>query len=187
MNESSSDSSLHDTLQLQQRALEEKKETITVALKAVNRTLAILADEKNVDSSMLLSLIHSIQTEKQQKEWLEQYISEDTLKKLYNKPEEEMKHLDKRSLQLSKDIQRLKGKPIDDAEVQKMIADQMKMNLQFIGEDNLSEYSELAALKEDDLLQIQDMSSSPYSPEEEIWLQQAMAYYIDKNGFNIPE
>jgi hypothetical protein len=60
------------------------------------------------------------------------------------------------------------GRPVHDPEVQKLVEDQMKMNLAFISAGNISEFSGLAAL-------------------EEAWLQQAMEYYIAQNGFEFPE
>lgn len=182
-----SDSSLSGTLQLQQKALEEKKARIEIALKAVNRAMTLLAEEKDVDSLALLSVIHSIQTEQEQQEWLQQHISEDAVHQLYNKPIEKMEELDKRSIQLHKEIQRLKGRPVHDPEVQQLVKDQMKMNLAFVGQDNLPDYSGLAALEEEDLQEMQSLTLSPYSPEEEAWLQQAMEYYIAQNGFEFPE
>jgi DNA-binding transcriptional MerR regulator len=84
------DSSLNDTLQLQKKALEEKKSRIEIVLKAVNRAMTLLAEERDVDSSALLSLIQSIQAEQEQQEWLQQYISQDAVNQLYNKPDNEM-------------------------------------------------------------------------------------------------
>ncbi|WP_044640917.1 MerR family transcriptional regulator [Risungbinella massiliensis] len=177
--EASFDMGLNETLQLHQNALEEKKESIETALKAVRRTISLLEEEGEVDSAVLMSLIHSIQTEKEQRQWVEKHTSKEVAELLYNKSEEEMISLEKEYIQFSKEVKRLVGKPVDDLEVQALIDKNMKASLEFIGEDVINSFSQMVeTVKVDNL---PNFVLSPYTKKEEEWLNQAMEYYMKQN------
>ncbi|MCH1624861.1 MerR family transcriptional regulator [Ferdinandcohnia quinoae] len=179
MNLSSFDISLNDTLQLQKRTLEEKKEHIDAALTAINRTITLLEEEGEVDSTILMSLINNIQTEKDQRLWLEQHTTEEVIEHLFNKTEEDKLALDKEFIQFSKEVKRLVGRPFDDPEVQAMVDKQMKMTLSFVGDEAMYAFADLESIDTDEL---EKMAPSPYTKEEEEWLNQAMEHYMIQNG-----
>lgn len=171
-------SALHDTLQLQKQAFEEKQAHIKAALKVIDRVITTIAEEKEVDSDILLSLIQSIQTENEQRQWLEQFVSEEAITKLYNRDEQEMESLDKRFIQFSKEVKRLTGTPVEHAEVQRLIDEHMKLNLAFVGEENVADFNGILEAEEEILDKMAQMPPSPFTVEEDEWLQQAMAYYM---------
>ncbi|MGR3779201.1 MerR family transcriptional regulator [Bacillus paramycoides] len=184
MKESSFNSNLNDTLQKQKKAFEQKKEQIETTLNAINRTIELIADEGEVDSPVLMSLINSMQIEKDQRLWAEQHISKDMADQLFNKPKEELVALDKEFIQLSKEVKRLMGKSVHDPEVQELVDKHMKATLEFVGEEAIYAIQDLEDLEKEKL---ENMFSSPYTKEEEEWLNQAMEYYMIQNGMYTPK
>jgi DNA-binding transcriptional MerR regulator len=183
INEPSFDLSLKETLQIQRKAFEEKKEHIERVLKAIDRTITLLEEEGEVDSTILMSLIHNIQTEKEQRQWLEQHTSKEVVDELFNKPEEEMIALDKEFIHLSKEVKRLAGKPVHDPEVQELVEKYMKVALEFVSEEAAKAFS---GLDETEIEELKNKFPSPHTKEEEEWLQQAIEYYMIKNNMYEP-
>ncbi|PLR86556.1 MerR family transcriptional regulator [Bacillus canaveralius] len=185
MNESSFDVSLIETLKIQKSLLEEKKEHIESALAAIKRTITLLEDEGEVDSAILMSLINNVQTEKNQRRWLEKHMPQDVVNRLYNKTEEDKVILDKEFIQLSKEVKRLAGKPVDDPEVQDLIEKHMKATVEYIGEDAMQAFAGIETADAEELEKMV-MIPSPYTKEEEDWLNQAMEYYMIQNNLYDP-
>lgn len=178
MKESSFDMSLAESLQIQKKALEDEKEQIETALLAINRTIALLQDEGEVDSAILMSIINGFQTIKTQREWLEQYTAKEVVDQIMNKTEEENIALDKEYIRLSKEVKRLFGQPIDDPEVQNVIDQYLKAMLQFLGEEAIQTISTLNVTEADELQAFENSIPSPFTKEEEEWLNKVMEYYM---------
>lgn len=66
-----------------------------------------------------MTLIRNIQTENEQRQWLERHSSKVVVEKMVDKPEEVMIKLDKAFVQLSNHVKRLAGRPVDDPEYMK--------------------------------------------------------------------
>jgi len=173
------DLSLKDTLALQQRALEDKKEQIESTLTAIRRTIALLEESGTVDSDFLMSIIKSIQSEKEQREWLEKHLPTEGVNSLFNKSEEEWIDFDKQNIELSNETRRLAGRAADDPEVQALIEKFMQFNLEFVGEDVMNSFGLLDSI---DPKEIERMTPSPFTQEEEDWLNSAMEYYMRSRG-----
>ncbi|PEF74552.1 MerR family transcriptional regulator [Bacillus pseudomycoides] len=182
INMSSFNVSLKETLQSQKQAFEEKKEHIEISLKAINRTITLLEDEGQVDSDILMSLICNIQKESEQRLWLEEYMDKEVVDRLYDKSEEEMVALDKEFIQLSKEVKRLFGKPVHDLEVQKLVDQHMKATLTYVGEETICSLNGLENMEDE----YENMIPSPYTKEEEEWLNAAMEYYMIQHGMYSP-
>ncbi|PFL22470.1 MerR family transcriptional regulator [Bacillus cereus] len=174
--------SLKETLQNQRVAFEEKKKQLEVSIKAIERTMVCLKEDEEVDSNILMSLINSIQKENEQRLWLEEYVSKEVADGLYNKPEEEGIALDKEFVRLAKEVKRLFGRQIEDLEVQKLVDEHMKATLKYVGEETMYSLGKLENVEE----QYNNMMPSPYTEEEELWLNEAMECYMVKNGLYSP-
>ncbi|EJQ16544.1 MerR family transcriptional regulator [Bacillus cereus] len=174
--------SLKETLQNQRVAFEEKKKQLEVSIKAIERTMVCLKEDEEVDSNILMSLINSIQKENEQRLWLEEYVSKEVADGLYNKPEEEGIALDKEFVRLAKEVKRLFGRQIEDSEVQKLVDEHMKATLKYVGEETMYSLGKLENVEE----QYNNMMPSPYTEEEELWLNEAMECYMVKNGLYSP-
>ncbi|PER23791.1 MerR family transcriptional regulator [Bacillus cereus] len=173
--------SLKETLEQQRKAFEEKKKQIEVSIKAIERTIICL-EEEQVDSGIVMSLINSIQKENEQRLWLEEYVSKEVVDGLYNKPEEESIALDKEFVRLATEVKRLFGRRIEDSEVQKLVDEHMKATLKYVGEETMYSLGKLENVEE----QYNNMMPSPYTEEEEAWLNEAMEYYMIQNGLYSP-
>jgi DNA-binding transcriptional MerR regulator len=174
--------SLKETLQNQRVAFEEKKKQLEVSIKAIERTMVYLEEDEEVDSNILMSLINSIQKENEQRLWLEEYVSKEVADGLYNKPEEEGIALDKEFMRLAKEVKRLFGRQIEDSEVQKLVDEHMKATLKYVGEETMYSLGKLENVEE----QYNNMMPSPYTEEEEAWLNEAMKYFMIQNGLYSP-
>lgn len=173
------DLGLKETLELQKAVFLKEKDRIKTALKAINRTITLLEDEGEVDSTILASLIHGMQTEKEQLTWLKQHVSGNVIDTLYGMPEEEFVALDKTFIQLCKKVKEMVEIPPNDPEVQSIIEEYMKTTLQFFGEDTLHQ---LAEINMEEAEQFARSVPSPFTKKEEEWLNQAMEYYMQQNG-----
>lgn len=184
MKEDSFGISLNETLQLQKKALEERKDYIETALKAVSRTITLLEEEGEVDSAILMSLISGIQTEKEQRHWVEQHTSKEVAELLYHKSTEEISSLEKEFILFAKEVKRLAGTPVHDPEVQALIDKNLKANLEFIGEEVANSFSQIVEMVKVD--ELEKLVASPYTKEEEEWLNKAMEYYMIQNNMSDP-
>ncbi|MFZ7932213.1 MerR family transcriptional regulator [Bacillus thuringiensis] len=173
---------LKETLEQQRKAFEEKRRHIEVSIKALERTMVCLEEDEELDSDILMSLINSIQKENEQRLWLEGYVSKDFADGLYNKSEEEGIALDKEFVRLAKEVKRLFGRQIEDSEVQKLADEHMKATLKYVGEETMYSLGKLENVEE----QYNNMMPSPYTEEEEAWLNEAMEYYMIRNGMYSP-
>ncbi|PKR94458.1 hypothetical protein bcere0024_030230 [Bacillus cereus Rock4-18] len=174
---------LQDTLIQQQKAFEKKKEHLDKVLKAINQTISLLDSQKDVPSEILISLINNIQNEKNQRTWLEHFTSKEIADKVYNKTDEENLSLDKEFIDLSRDVKRLVGKPIHDPEVQELANKHLQASLKYVGEEAMHNFGKL---EDEEIEDFQCMMASPYTKEEERWLDQVIEYYMVQNGMYNP-
>ncbi|MGE7024429.1 MerR family transcriptional regulator [Solibacillus cecembensis] len=85
-----STNSLHDTLYKQKELLKKKRDEIDYIIGTISRVEQIIQAEK-VESDLLLLIIHSIQNEKNQKQWLSTQLSEPIVEQAFmqHMPKEE--------------------------------------------------------------------------------------------------
>ncbi|MFE6078398.1 MerR family transcriptional regulator [Paenibacillus sp. NPDC057886] len=185
------DSDWADTLQLQKNMLEQKQKDIEVTLHTMDRILKLIASEQEVDRSVLLSLIHSMQTEQEQKDWLHQKLDQqldaNVIDFMFERTTDAQTELDQHFVRLTQEVKNLVGCPVELPEVQELIRRQLQINLDMIGgQASLADYAPLAEMEEESLEALARLAPSPFTPEEEEWLQQAMAYYMKQHDFELP-
>lgn len=158
--------------------MEEKKEHIETVLKAINTTLIILKEEKEVTAAILMHLIRSIQLENEQRKWIEQYMPDKVAEHINEKFKEDSTASDKEYVRFTNGVKNLVGKPIDDLEVQELIRRWMHIA-------NTSICSTMELMDEEMVKQIDEMKKeefpmppSPFTVEEEKWLEKAIDYYF---------
>ncbi|MEK5520827.1 MULTISPECIES: MerR family transcriptional regulator [Heyndrickxia] len=176
LKESSFSVDLNETLTLHLQALEKDKERIEQSITAIKRVIKLLEKEGEVDSAILFSLIHGIQTENIQKEWMERHMLADVMEELSNKTEEEKITLDQTFIQLAKEVKQLYGKPVEDLKVQEMIKTYIEASFKFLGDDLMERLAE-TNVEELDVQELENMTS-PFTEDEQDWLNQAMEYYM---------
>ncbi|WP_165861298.1 MerR family transcriptional regulator [Paenibacillus paeoniae] len=176
------DTSLLESFRAQKEALEQQRRRIDIAIKAITRAATLLENKKEVDSQTMIGIIQSIQTEDEQREWLQQFLEPALVHELFDKPFEEQEQLDKQYVKMVNEVKRLFGRPIDDPEVQALIAEQLKISLNYVGTENVQDLTVLSEINEEQLKELEAMMPSPFTPEEEQWLHQANDFFMRKNG-----
>lgn len=177
LHESSFTVELNEALTLHLQALEKEKESIEQSMTAIKRVIKLLEDEGELDSAILFSLIRGMQMENIQKEWMEQNMLTDVMEGLSKKTEEEKATLDRTFIQLSKEVKQYFGKPVEDPKVQEMIKSYLEASFMFLGEDLMQKLAE-ADVENLDIQDLEDMTPSPFTEDEQKWLNQAMEYYM---------
>lgn len=170
---------LNETLTLHLQALEKDKEQIDQSITAIKRVVKLLEKEGEVDSAVLFSLIHSMQTENIQKEWMERHMLTDVMDELEKKTEEDKILLDQTYIQLSKKVKQLYGLPVEDPKVQEMIKTYIEASFKFLGEDLMQKLAD-TNLEELDVQELENLTS-PFTEEEQEWLNQAMEYCMKQS------
>ncbi|MCM3774347.1 MerR family transcriptional regulator [Priestia aryabhattai] len=175
--------SLQNTLLQQQKAFEEKKQHLDKVLKAISRTISLLDSQENIPSEILINLINNIQNEQDQRTWLEHFTSKEIADKVYIKSEEENLSLDKEFIDLSREVKKLVGKPVHYPEVQELANKHLQASLKYVGEEAMYAFGKL---EDEQIGDFQIMMASPYTEEEEKWLDQVIEYYMVQNGMYNP-
>lgn len=77
-----STNSLYDTLNNQKELLKKKRDEIDNVIRTITRVEQIIKHEE-VESDLLLAIIHSIQIEKKQEDWLSNHLSNSIIDKVF--------------------------------------------------------------------------------------------------------
>lgn len=169
----------NESLSLHLQALQAEKEKIEQSMKAIKRIMAILKEEGEVDSDLLFSLISGLNTEDKQYEWLERHNLKEVTENLKARSEEELIELDKSFVELNKRVKELYGRRVEDAEVQNMIEQYINSTFAFLGEELMQKLAD-ANVEEMEIQEIEQLTPSPFTDEEQTWLNEAMEYYMNK-------
>ena len=168
---------LNETLTFHLQALEKEKERIDQSMTAVKRVMKLLEKEGEVDSTVLLNLIYNMQTENEQKEWLEVHHLSDVVQGLTKKSEEEKLALDQTFIELNRQVKQLYGKPIDNPRVQEMIKAYLEASFAFLGEEMIQKLAD-AKTEEHEIQELEKLAPSPFTEMEQVWLSQAIEFYM---------
>jgi DNA-binding transcriptional MerR regulator len=168
---------LTDTLSQHFQALQKEKEQLEQSMKAIKRVTTLLEDEGEVDSTILSSLIRGMHTEQIQNDWMEQHDLSYVTEELSKRSETEKIALDKSFIQLSKEVKQFVGKPVEDPKVQEIVQNYIETSFAFLGEDLIQKLAN-ADIDEMDIQEIEEMVPSPFTEEEQKWLNEAMEYYM---------
>ncbi|MBD8028695.1 MerR family transcriptional regulator [Ureibacillus sp. Re31] len=174
LHESSFTADLNESLSLHLHALEREKVQIEQSMQAIKRVIKLVEEEGEVDSALLFSLIYSMHMEHT---WIERYKLTEVVEELSKKSEEDKLALDKTYIQLTKAVKQLYGKPVEDSNVQRMIKDYLEASFSFLGEDLMEKIAH-TNVKELDIQELESMTPSPFTEDEQTWLNQAIEYYM---------
>lgn len=78
---------------------------------------------------------------------------------------------------MTKEVKQLYGKPVEDPKIQEMIKKYLEASFAFLGEDLVEKLAD-ADVEEMDIQELEDMAPSPFTEDEQKWLNQAMEYYM---------
>ncbi|PGT88780.1 MerR family transcriptional regulator [Bacillus sp. AFS040349] len=172
---------LKDTLTFQRKEMIQKKEQIENVIKALDRALHIVEDHKEIDPSIFITLINTVQMENEQKEWLKGYIDEELVDEIYSVPESKQLELEKKWVEISTELKKLTNLVPEDSQVQELIDEMMYLVKDLTGDD-------LGFVQEISDKEVEDdrwLFHSPFSSEEEEWMAKAFDVYLKKKGVNV--
>ncbi|NPC94735.1 MerR family transcriptional regulator [Bacillus sp. WMMC1349] len=176
---------LKDTLSFQKKVMYQRKQQIENVIKALDRALHIIEDYQEIEPSVFITLIHSIQMEHEQKKWLKGFIDGDLVEEMFDIPENKQLEIEKKWVEISIELKRLCNLDPEDERVQILIDEMMTIVNDLTGDD-LTFVQEIAEKDvEDDTWLFH--YHSPFSAEEEEWLARALNFYLEKKGVSLTD
>lgn len=183
LEESAASHNLLDAFQMQKEIMLQQMKSLEKNIYTLNQTIELLKEKGEIDSTILMSLIYSIQTEEKQREWLEQYIDKDALDQFYEKIDLKRDDINKGFVEFSEKLKGLYGKPVDSPEVMALVEECYQYAMNYIDEDVMEVFAgkvEAEDLENLDFEQLQNIAPSPFTKEEEEWFDQVIEYYMTK-------
>lgn len=168
-----------EMLQQLENQLIRKKAGLEQALEALGR-IRLLSDTAGPDQlKTLLSLVSGIQSVSDQREWLEQARGKEAVAAVFKHGPQEMEAMDRHFLHFVQEVKARSGGPADTPEVLELVEQYMDQQLKFVGEEAIQL---LGNVEELDVSQLEKMAigASPFTPQEEEWLQRAMEAAMKK-------
>ncbi|UOE95825.1 MerR family transcriptional regulator [Alkalihalobacillus sp. LMS39] len=172
-----SERSMQRSLQMQKQLLEQKRAELDHVIQTISKVETMIKED--IHSDLILMIIHSIQHENAQKQWLANHVSDDTVERVFMKhlPEEERTMIENKVLELVKNIQQYyeKDVPPDDKRVQVIIEELFTCLHEVIDPRDLEEL-ETVEFSEDSLFLFSFMSK-----ELQNYIEQAAGFYQNNN------
>lgn len=161
-----------------------QKEGLELALQAIHRiqNLADLAGPEQLTT--LLTFVHGIQSSHRQQAWLEEVKGKEAVAAIFKEYEPAtVQAMDTLYLNFVEKIKQNCGEPVDTPEVQELITQYMNAQMELVGQEAIEALGEVNDL---DITQLEEMTAgtSPFTLEEEQWLQQAIEYVMN-NRMNL--
>ncbi|MDR4318875.1 MerR family transcriptional regulator [Niallia circulans] len=171
------DQSLVEMLSLQQQALELKLVKMEESLELIGRLIAIIQAEKQLDHPLMFSLIHNMNQESLQREWVENHLSDYTVQTLFERSAEAQTKMDAKTVQFSRAVRRLSEGPIDSEEAEAVICAYVNWALANFDQKAMDN---LRNLDEEHYAKLEHLVEMPFNEKESAWLDKAMEHYFSK-------
>lgn len=176
---------LKESLEFQKQEMLQKKEHLQQVIRALDHALYITEDQGTMDANIFMMLIHNIHKEEEQKEWLSNYFPKEMVENMFKIPEIKLKELNLEMAELFSQLKAAYGQDPANPNVQALLEQYFDLSLElYPGAIELVEN-----VNDEDIEIEQDIQlfPSPLSPEEEIWLGQAMQIYWNNKDINLHE
>lgn len=173
------DLSLVEVLKLQRESLEAARAELDQSLDMIARITAILQHEEQLDHQLLFNLIHNMSHEGKQREWVAGHLSEHTATALFSLSPEAVAELDAEMVQFTKAVKKLCKGPCDSQEAETAIGACVKRAFTFLNEEAIANFSKL---DEQQFAEVDQLVEMPFNEEETVWLDAALAHYLNKYG-----
>ncbi|QQK79001.1 MerR family transcriptional regulator [Salicibibacter cibi] len=123
---------LKNSLAAQTGLLQQKREHLDQVIGTIERVQAVIQERENqMDSDLLLGLIHAFQREEDQKQWMANHMSKELLDRMFmeGKTAEEKLEFERKITSIFSDISLFyhEGRPVDDLAVQEKGLELMKL------------------------------------------------------------
>jgi hypothetical protein len=123
--------------------------------------------------------VHGIQSSHRQRAWLEDVRGKEAVAAIFKEYEPATaRAMDTLYLEFVEKIKQKCGEPVETAEVQELITQYMNAQMELVGREAIDALGDLNEL---DITQLEEMTvgTSPFTLEEEQWLQQAIEYVMN--------
>jgi DNA-binding transcriptional MerR regulator len=183
-------SDMRASLQFQQQMIKEKREHLDRVYRGLAYALHAFEEEEQIDWGVFVTLILSIQKEKEHKEWFKRYVDQELVEKLYDMSDEEQKEINKQFANLIKQFKQLLGTDPSSGPVQELVQQYLQLADQMVkGDERFYQQltQQIEKIEAEDL--DQNLFPSPFSPELEQFMEEAFVHYIQneeqqsKSGF----
>ena len=176
---------LKESLEFQKQEMLQKKEHLQQVIRALDHALYMMEEQGTMNANIFMMLIHNMHKEEEQKEWLSNYFPKEMVENMFKVPEEKLKELNLEMAELFSQLKAAYGQDPANPNVQALLKQYFDLSLELY--PDAIELVENVKDEDIELEQDTQLFPSPLSPEEEIWLGQAMQIYWKDKGINLHE
>ena len=176
---------LKESLEFQKQEMLQKKEQLQQVIRALDHALYMMEEQGTMNANIFMMLIHNMHKEEEQKEWLSNYFPKEMVENMFKVPEEKLKELNLEMAELFSQLKAAYGQDPANPNVQALLKQYFDLSLELY--PDAIELVENVKDEDIELEQDTQLFPSPLSPEEDIWLGQAMQIYWKDKGINLHE
>ena len=165
------DWNLHDSLLYQKQQLEQKRAQIDQSIQTLEHAILLAEKNETVDAHIFVTLIQNMRMESSQKDWLKNVYPEEIVEDLYNFSPEETSAYNAKYMDITKQLKQAYAKDAADEEVIAIF----KELLNLVPAELLTQLME--ASKGVDVELDDDLFVSPFTKEEDEWIDQKLAKF----------
>lgn len=174
---------LKESLEFQKQEMLQKKEQLQQVIRALDHALYIMDEQGTMNANIFMMLIHNMHKEEEQKEWMSNYFPKEMVENMFKVPDEKLKELNLEMAELFSQLKAAYGQDPANPNVQALLEQYFDLSLELY--PNAIELVENVKDENIEFEQDTQLFPSPLSPEEEIWLGQAMQIYWNNKGINL--
>ncbi|MGG2104004.1 MerR family transcriptional regulator [Lysinibacillus pakistanensis] len=176
---------IKESLEFQKQEMLQKMEQLQQVIRALDHALYITEEQGTMNANIFMMLIHNMHKEEEQKEWLSNYFPKEMVENMFKVPEEKLKELNLEMAELFSQLKAAYGQDPANPNVQALLEQYFDLSLELY--PNAIELVENVKDENIEFGQDTQLFPSPLSPEEEIWLGQAIQIYWNNKGINLHE
>ena len=165
------DWNLHDSLRYQKQQLEQKRAQIDQSIQTLEHAILLAEKNETVDAHIFVTLIQNMRMESNQKDWLKNVYPEEIVEDLYNFSPEETSAYNAKYMDITKQLKQAYARDAADEEVIAIF----KELLNLVPAELLTQLME--ASKGVDVELDDDLFVSPFTKEEDAWIDQKLAKF----------
>ena len=165
------DWNLHDSLLYQKQQLEQKWAQIDGSIETLEHAILLAEKNETVDAHIFVTLIQNMRMESNQKDWLKNVYPEEIVEDLYNFSPEETSAYNAKYMDITKQLKQAYARDAADEEVIAIF----KELLNIVPAELLTQLME--ASKGVDVELDDDLFVSPFTKEEDAWIDQKLAKF----------
>lgn len=185
-----SEESLTRTLAAQSQLLKQKKQKLEHIIDTVDHLLNLVPEDHDYSNNLLLTLIHSIQHEEDQKQWLSQRLPTELIDSLFlahGSPERLMYDRKMTALLGALLNLRIEGFKPEDPLVQEKAVELLQLICELLPGGSFHQLAQHLLIQEEDMLEQMDPFLFPngFSPEEEQFLSEVFAQLESDDKFRV--